>query len=136
MVHEMIPTTRHGDVTFHADGRIDITAHVSRQLKLERGDVVGIATTDDTPREHYLYVARRHTGILGRHACTCKPAKGHGHYLRVHSKRLATHMLDICHATERIELYVGEAVHIRQIGLALPLITAPYQQPLFIDPEH
>ena len=39
--------TRRGDVTFHADGRIDITAHVSRQLKLERGDVVGIATTDD-----------------------------------------------------------------------------------------
>ena len=30
MVHEMIPTTRHGDVTFHADGRIDITAHLSR----------------------------------------------------------------------------------------------------------
>ena len=25
MIHEMIPTTRHGDVTFHADGRIDIT---------------------------------------------------------------------------------------------------------------
>ena len=135
MIREMIPTTRHGDVTFHADGRIDITAHVSRQLKLERGDVVGIATTDGTPCEHYLYVARRQAHILGRHACTCRPAKGHGRYLRVHSKKLATRMLDICHATKRIELYVGEAVHVGQIGLALPLITAPYQQPLFIDPE-
>ena len=119
MIHEMIPTTRHGDVTFHADGRIDITAHA----------------TDSTPCEHYLYVARRQAHILGRHACTCRPAKGHGRYLRVHSKKLATRMLDICHATERIELYVGEAVHVGQIGLALPLITAPYQQPLFIDPE-
>lgn len=146
MVHKMIPTTRRGDVTFHADGRIDLTAHVSRQLQLESGDVIGIATTDGSPCEHLLYVARRHASALGRHACTCKSAKGHGRYLRLHSKALATHILGLCHAEGRLTLLVGEATEVGGLGLALPLITAPFlqapmqqapmQQPIFIDPEH
>ena len=135
MMHKMIPVTRRADITFHADGRIDICAHVSRQLGMESGDVIGIATTDGSPGELLLYVARRGRQMLGRHACTCKSAKGHGRYLRVHSKSLAHHVLSICHATGRIALFVGSAVEAAPLGTALPLITAPYAQPVFIDPK-
>ena len=54
MIRQLITNTRQGDITFHADGRIDITAHVAGTLHLQRGDVLNIATTDDTPAEHAI----------------------------------------------------------------------------------
>ncbi len=135
MIHQLITNTRQGDITFHADGRIDITAHVAGTLHLQRGDVLNIATTDDTPAEHYLYVARRAGDTLGRHAGACKPAKGNGHYFRLHSKRLACHILETCQKQQRVTLCVGCPTHIDNLGTALPLITAPFQQTIFIDPQ-
>ncbi len=133
MIRKIVAITRRGDVTFHADGRIDLTAHVSRLLQLRGGDVVNIASVDGSPAEHYLYVVRRGSDTLGRHACTCQPAKGSGRYLRLHSKPLASHMLAVCHATERATLCVGEAVTVEGLGPALPLITAPYQHHITSD---
>ena len=144
MIHAIVPLTRCGDITFHANGRIDITAHVTRLLDLRPGDVVGIATDDGCPAEHYLYVARRAADLLGRHACACQPAKGNGRYLRVHNKLLAQQMLNVCHVSPmsgdchapHLTLFVGEAVTLPGLGLALPLITARYQQPEFINPDN
>ena len=136
MMRKIMPATRRGDVTFHVDGRIDITAHVSRLLGLRSGDVLGLATIDSLPAEHYLYVARRGSEVVGHHACTCKPAKGNGRYLRVYSKPLSAHILTTCHAAGRITLYVGAVATVDGLGTALPLITAPYQQSVFINPQH
>ena len=118
MIHQLITNTRQGDITFHADGRIDITAHVAGTLHLQRGDVLNIATTDDTPA-----------------AGACKPAKGNGHYFRLHSKRLACHILETCQKQQRVTLCVGCPTHIDNLGTALPLITAPFQHTIFIDPQ-
>lgn len=135
MIRKLLTVTRRGDITFHASGRIDITAHVADALHLHRGDVLNIATTDSTPAEHYLYVARRADDAIGCHACTCKPAKGNGHYFRAHCQRLSRHVLDMCHADRRATLCVGATTHIDGLGTALPLITAPFQHPVFIDPQ-
>ena len=123
MTHPIIPTTRRGDITFHPDGRIDLTAHVAKALDLHPGDVVNIACDDDHPGEHYLYVSRRCEETTGRHACTCRRVKA-GNYLRLFSKSLSSHILQLCHATSRLSLRVGAPTTILGIGTALPLITA------------
>ena len=123
MTHPIISTTRRGDVTFHPNGRIDLTAHVAKVLDLHPGDVVNIAEDDEHPDEHYLYVSRRSKETTGRHACTCHRVKT-GNYLRLFSKSLSSHILQLCHATSRLSLRVGAPTTILGIGTALPLITA------------
>lgn len=123
MTHPIIPITRRGDVTFHPSGRIDLTAHVAKVLDLQPGDVVNIAEDDEHPDEHYLYVSRRSEETTGRHACTCRRVKA-GHYLRLFSKPLSTHILHLCHADSRLSLRVGAPTTLPMLGKALPLITA------------
>ena len=123
MTHPIIPTTRRGDVTFHPNGRIDLTAHVSKVLNLHPGDVVNIAEDDEHPDEHFLYVSRRCAQTTGRHSCTCRRVKA-GNYLRIFSKSLSNHILQQCHASNRLSLRVGAPTTLPGIGTALPLITA------------
>lgn len=119
----IMATTRMGDITFHQNGRIDITAHVAQTLTLEPGDVVNIMEKGTNCKEYYLYVARRKGQVVGRHACTCHRVKNRGNYLRVFSKTLATFMLGICHAKEKVSLRVGKMEKVEEIGPAMPLIT-------------
>jgi hypothetical protein len=126
MTHPVINITRRADITFHPDGRIDLTAHVAKTLDLNPGDVVNIAEEEGDSTEHYLYVSRRGGEATGRHACTCRRVKS-GHYLRVFSKPLATHILHQCHTTQALSLRVGRPTALPGIGTALPLITACHQ---------
>lgn len=118
----LIAVTRHNDITFHSNGRIDLTAHVSRVLGIMPGDVINIASDDSSFPELYLYVARRADDTLGRHSCRCRPAKSNGRYLRFFSKRLATLILDATQSTERVSLRVGASTIVPGLGLALPII--------------
>ena len=55
----LISVTRHGDITIHPTGRIDLTSHVARTLDIMPGDVVNIASHETDIVELYLYVSRR-----------------------------------------------------------------------------
>lgn len=122
MPTKIIPVTRCGDITFHPDGHIDLTAHVTKVLSLRSGDVINIARIEGRFCEHYLYVARRACETTGRHACTCHPAKNNGRYLRVYSKRLTGYVLSRITCTTAIRLRVGAATEVSGLGIALPII--------------
>lgn len=79
--------TRRPDITFRADGRIDITSRIAKVLDLAPGDVIDVAEVFDG--EFCLYVRHR-ACVCGRHEGRCYPVmKGyqHGAY-RVWRKRL------------------------------------------------
>lgn len=118
----LIAVTRHGDITFHSSGRIDLTAHVSRTLDIKPGDVLNIASHGTSFVELYLYVSRRVGDTVGRHSCTCRPAKSNGRYLRFFSKRLATLILNATHSVQRVSLRVGVSTIVPGLGPALPII--------------
>ncbi len=118
----IIPMTRRGDVTFHADGRIDLTAHVVKALDLHPGDVINIIKSDDEHPEHYLYRSRMAAETTGRHTCVCHPANKGGNYLRVFNKQMAHYILGICDSCNRISLRVGGLTELTGRGRALPII--------------
>ena len=120
-IRKVMTMSRHHDVTFHSDGRIDITAHVAKTLDLHAGDVINIAEVGSYP-ERYLYVARRATDTLGRHSCRCLPVKNGGNYLRVFSRSLAGYVLRTGRHPGPLSLRVGAPVHLSGLGLSLPLI--------------
>ena len=60
----LIPNSRRPDITFHASGRIDISARIARRLSLSTGDVIDILSHDD---ELYLRVRLRAGAYIGRH---------------------------------------------------------------------
>ena len=122
MIRAIIPATRCGDVTIHADGRIDLSAHVSELLHLSDGDVLNIAVTDDPVKEYYLYVVHRGREVMGRHACRCHPVKGHGRYMRIFSKRLADSLLREVRARGRATFRAGETVKVAPLGLAVVMV--------------
>ena len=122
MPTKVIPVTRCGDITFHPNGRIDLTAHVTAALSLHPGDVINIARVEERFCEHYLYVARRAGDTIGRHAGTCRPAKNNGRYLRVFCKRLTDYVLTRSHNTAGTQLRVGAVTEVSGLGIALPLI--------------
>ncbi len=60
----ILPNSRKHDISFHASGKIDISAHVARKLSLAPGDVIDIAQECG---EWYLYVKLRSGTYAGRH---------------------------------------------------------------------
>ena len=122
MTTKILPITRRGDITFHPNGRIDLTAHVTKVLSLCPGDVINIACVDERFCEHYLYVARRASETVGRHSGTCRPAKNSGRYLRTFCKRLTDYVLFRTRSTTAIRIRVGAASEVSGLGIVLPLI--------------
>ena len=119
---KIITVTRCDDITFHPDGRIDLTAHVAKALSLCPGDVINIARIEGRFIEHYLYVARRSYEITGRHSCICHPVKNNGRYMRVFCKRLTRYVLSHSHSPTALRLRVGAITQVDGLGAALPLI--------------
>lgn len=60
----ILPNSRKHDISFHASGRIDISAHLARKLSLAPGDVIDIV---EERGEWYLYVKLRAGSYVGRH---------------------------------------------------------------------
>lgn len=60
----ILPNTRKHDISFHASGKIDISAHLARKLSLAPGDVIDIAQSNG---EWYIYVKLRAGNYIGRH---------------------------------------------------------------------
>lgn len=114
--------TRRPDITFHTDGRIDITARVAKALSLHPGDVIDIA---DDGSEVYLYC--KHHNAIGRHEAQCY-ATNQGktcNNLRAHSRRLCKAIFRIVRINDdgTARLPVGEPTTHHTLGTALPIIT-------------
>ena len=57
--------TRKADITFHRNGRIDISAIVTKSLGLNAGDVLDICMSDYG--EYYLVIAHKAINTNGNH---------------------------------------------------------------------
>lgn len=64
MMKSLLPNSRKHDISFNANGKIDISARIARRLALSPGDVISIARSDG---ELYLYVKLRAGTYTGRH---------------------------------------------------------------------
>lgn len=114
-----LENTRRPDITFHSDGRIDITARVAKALSLHPGDVIDIAHDGS---EYYLYV--KHRNAVGRHEAQCAATyKGRTcNNLRAHSRRLCQAVLKVNGNYTTARLPVGEPVQHNSLGTTLPVI--------------
>lgn len=102
--------TRKPDISFHANGRIDITAHVAHILGISNGDVIDVAIEG---REYYLYVRQRSSECRGRHEAQCWSTKPRSHNFRAHSHRLCHAILQVSGVDIVARLPIGET---RQIN--------------------
>ena len=119
----LLNNTRRPDVTFHADGRIDITARLAKMLDLHDGDVINIANDKS---EYFLYVQHRADNLVGRHEAQCYPTNRRGrrnNNLRCHSKRLCNIILALNADATDVRLPVGAPQQHPLLGTILPIIT-------------
>jgi len=117
-MQSILGNTRKADLTFHPGGRIDISAHVAKELSLRRGDVLDVVDDGD---EIYLYVKFR-APVVGRHEAVCFPTKTGGRHFRTWSKRLCRAMMTICGIGGNVlRLPVGEQACVMGT-VALPII--------------
>lgn len=121
-MESLLGNTRRPDISFYADGRIDITSRVARSLGLCDGDVVDIVKHE---KEVYLYVKWRGSDVIGKHEAQCRATKPHASCtnFRAFSVRLCKAILDICKAENVARLAAGDKVTLEGIGSAIPLIT-------------
>ena len=66
-MQSILGNTRKTDITFHTNGRIDISARVAGILSLQKGDVIDVM---DGGEEFYIYV-KLHAPTVGRHEAAC-----------------------------------------------------------------
>lgn len=122
----LLNNTRRHDISFHADGRIDITARVARVLDLQDGDVIDIATDGE---EYYLYVARKAGTLVGRHEAQCYKTNRRckvSHNMRAYSIRLTSQVCTLC-GTDNARLGCGTPVQHLALGMAVPIIIRKQQ---------
>lgn len=118
-MQSILGNTRKTDITFHWDGRIDISAHVSKVLSLRKGDVIDILDGDG---ELYLYV-KIHAPIIGRYEVTCFPTHSRSQHFRAWSQKLCRYIIKAGGTSlYKVKLGVGIPVSLPNIGIALPII--------------
>lgn len=115
---KLLEHTRRPDITFCRNGRIYITARVSRILSLAPGDSINIAYDNG----EYLLFAVRHPNCRGRHIAQCFATKKG-------SRNLSANSVQLCHSillfanvnTDRASFMVGKAFE-RNNTTYLPII--------------
>jgi hypothetical protein len=121
----LLDNTRRHDITFNADGRIEISARATRALDLHPGDVIDVAI-DEVGRECYLYIKHRAEKLSGRHKAQCHVTNSRVkkcNSLRAHSVELCRKVLDMRGiSSNQARLPVGDVVAIDGINSALPII--------------
>lgn len=111
--------TRKMDVSVYPTGKIELSAHVVRQLDCSEGDTIGLVKEGP---ERYLCVLRKHgVGRGSTRACMVNPGN---HFMRIWSKALARALyLELSIEPEaKVSLYCGEPIDTAH-GRAIPLIT-------------
>lgn len=115
----LLGNTRKNDITVYRNGRIDISAHVSLLLGLNKGDVIDLI---DTGSEYFLYV-KYHAPTVGRHEAVCFPTNACGRHFRTYSKRLCNALIKAFDCdNNKMGLVIGEPMALFHIDVALPII--------------
>ena len=114
-MQSILGNTRRTDITFHADGRIDISARLVKELSIRKGDVIDVLTDG---LEYYLYV-KLHAPVAGRHEAACFPTHSRSRHFRAWSKRLCQAMLP--GGKDHASLPAGDPVTL-PAGTAIPII--------------
>ena len=114
----ILSTTRRPDLTFHADGRIYITARVARILRLSPDSCINVALH----KGEYLLFAQNYERMIGNHTARCHSVNKAGRYFRANSVALCRAMLDVCGVSLRAALMCGEPMTING-KTYLPIIT-------------
>ena len=105
----ILPTSRKHDISFHASGKIDISAHIAWKLSLAPGDVIDIVQSGG---EWYLYVKFRAGTYAGRHVgAVWSTAHGKGTF-RTWSKSMCKTVLAAAGATGRLRCPCGSEMQI------------------------
>ena len=125
--------SRKHDICFHRNGKIDISAHVTRVLSLREGDVLAVGIDGDAcSPEYYLYVRCRREHVQGRYeaTCSCTARKGvNSRFLRAYSKSICRIICDLVGGADA-HLMTGELrTDIKGTDLAITLITRTNLRP-------
>jgi hypothetical protein len=121
-MQSILGTTRKADITFHKGGRINISAHIAKQLDLDNGDVIDIMMERG---EYYLYVKHR-APLAGRHEGMVLKSNRYGMHCVASSIKLCNAIMAECKCdkdADRLKLPIGAAVELPNIGTAIPIIT-------------
>lgn len=103
----ILPNSRKHDISFHASGKIDISAHIARKLTLAPGDVIDIVQEQS---EWYLYVKLRSGKYAGRYeGRVWATTHGKGTF-RTYSKALANAVLSAAGASGRLRCPCGAEI--------------------------
>ena len=119
----LLEDSRRPDITFHNDGRIDITARLVRKLGIGKGDVIDVKTDGI---EYFLYVRHRAADLSGTHEAQCYPTNsGKSHNFRCYSARLCKALIGkVAASAKQLKLQAGSAIELPVICKpAVPLIT-------------
>lgn len=118
---------RKPDISFFANGRIDITANTAKMLGLSSGDVIDITDADG---EQYLLVRRKSTNVCYRYEARCVPTnvgKRRCNNFRCYSRKLSDFVLRVTRQADVVRLNVGQPRQVSGVGVCLPLITSKYR---------
>ena len=97
--------SRRPDITFHANGRIDITARISRWLGVEDGDVIDIIHDNG---EYFLTIREKHDDIMGKHEAQCWASNKQGRNYRAYSSKLCNAIIKMTGHHDCAKLPAGE----------------------------
>lgn len=114
-------SSRRPDITFHRDGRIDITSRISAMLELHPGDIIDLCNDGN---EWYLYVRYKVGTYAGKHEAQVYPTnkgKHSCHNFRAYSKRITDTVLDIS-GGDKAQICAGTLCSFSNIGKAVILI--------------
>lgn len=114
----LLPDSRRPDVTFRADGRIDISARVATILDLNDDTYINVTYERG---EYYLTVSHR-GHCIGDRIGRCHRVNRRAAFFRANSVLLCRAMLRTCGARRRVSLTCGEPVTLDG-GLYIPMIT-------------
>lgn len=117
-MQSILGNTRKADITFHASGRICISARVSKLLSLANGDVIDIM---EGGCETYLYVKLR-APLIGRHEGMVFRSNKNGHHCVASSITLCRYIMSRCGGGDKVRLRCGTPVELQHYGTALPII--------------
>lgn len=117
-MQSILGNTRKTDITFHTNGRIDISARVAGILSLQKGDVIDVM---DGGEEFYIYV-KLHAPTVGRHEAACFPTHSGSRHFRAWSQKLCRALIRAGGSSlDKVELSCGAPISLT-IGTALPII--------------
>lgn len=117
----ILENSRKPDLTFHRDGRIDITARISNMLDLKSGDVIDILFDGE---DWFMYVKYRAGEVVGRHEAQCHPTnrgKKRCRNFRTNSKRICNAVLEMS-GGDTARIIAGESREYANIGKAVIII--------------